>query len=251
MSRFKRKTRTALLGSLCVAAAVLVGPGGADALAQEPPRIREYVDLFTTKSPSTSTGRQLRIDHVNPHDPEAKPPALTHEFVELHPGTVFDTFAVPQCSASDPELLALGAAACPSDSVVGSGEIQLDTGLSDPFRIAMNDATVMNAPNQLIFFLESRDSPAPVRFVVRGKVEGNTLDVALPSPPGADGPTPTFEVLEFQNRSTVRDGRQLNFLTTPPTCPRSGYWTNRFTFTFWDGVVQTYASRSPCVGRRR
>jgi hypothetical protein len=232
-------------------AAVLVAPSGPDALAQEPPRIGEYVDLFTSKSPSASTGRQLRIDHVNPHDAEAKPPALTHELVELHPGTVFDTFAVPQCSASDPELLALGVAACPSDSVVGSGEIQLDTGLPDPFRIAVNDVTVMNAPNQLIFFLESRDSPAPVRFVVRGKVEGNTLDVALPSPPGTDGPTPTFEVLEFQNRSTVTDGRRLNFLTTPPTCPRSGYWTNRFTFTFWDGIVQTYASRSPCVGRRR
>jgi hypothetical protein len=47
-------------------------------------------------------------------------------------------------------------------------------------------------------------------------------------------------------RSTVRDGRQANYLTTPPTCPSRGYWINKVTYTYRDGVKQTAQSRSAC-----
>jgi hypothetical protein len=229
--------------AVCIAGLVAPGPvAGAD----EPPRIREYVHQFTSTAPGAASGLRLRVDHVNPSDPEGKPPALVHELVELHPGTVFDTFAVPRCSASDQELQALGPAACPSEAFVGSGEIHLDTGAPGPGRIQVNDVTLINAANELVVLLEGRGSPAPVRLVVRGRAEGNTLDVPIPSAPGADGPTPTFEVLTFDERSTVVDGRRLNYITTPRECPAGGHWTNHFTFTFWDGVAQTFASPSPC-----
>jgi hypothetical protein len=50
----------------------------------------------------------------------------------------------------------------------------------------------------------------------------------------------------FEPRSSVRGGAQANYITAPPECPDSGYWVNRITWTYRDGVEQTAESHSPC-----
>lgn len=233
-------------------AAALAATEEVGAVTDQPPRIRQFVDVLTSEAPGDSSGRRVVIDHVNPRDAEGKPPAIQHELIELHPGTVVDTFAIPQCTASDPELLLRGPAACPKGSIVGSGEIQVDTGIPGPFRIVVNDITLINAPNELIFSTRSRGTPVPIPFVVRETVAGNTFQLRFPALPGTppDGGAPTLEMLHFQNRSSVRNGRRRSYITTPPSCPASGHWTNRIRFTFRDGVAQTYADKSPCQRRR-
>ncbi len=230
---------------LTLAALALALPAVAGA-QQSKPRNAEYVDLFTTRTPDAGTGRRARTDLVNPDDPNAKPPPFSRVLVEFHPGTVFDTDAIPQCTASDPELLAQGPAACPQNTHVGTGELHLDTGFPDPFRIVVNDFTFINADEQLILLARTRDFGS--YFVVRGRLSGNKLDVELPPLPGTppDGGASTREILNLGNFSTVQNGQRRYYAKTPPTCPASRQWTNRVTYWFRDGVVQTFTTTSPC-----
>src|SRR4051794_40760671 len=66
--------------------------------------------VFTASRPGQSTGIGLAIDYVNPDDPDAKPPAVQRVVTRLQPGTSIDTTVPARCQASDPELMARGAA---------------------------------------------------------------------------------------------------------------------------------------------
>jgi hypothetical protein len=230
---------------VALVALALLAPGAS--AQQGGARNNLYVDLFTSQLPGTGSGRLARTDLVNPVDPAAKPPAVARVFVQLHPGARFDTFAVPQCKATDADLMSQGAAACPPNSLLGAGELDVDTGFPDPGRILANDLTFINAPNELI--LLAREKKSGGYLDARGKVAGNTLDVAVPLLPGTppDGGADTREILNIdRNLSSVQGGKRRHYLTTPPACPASGAWTNRVTFTFRDGVVQSYTASSPC-----
>ena len=205
-----------------------------------------YTDTFSSRVPGTGSARHASTDIVNPDDPSAKPPAVRRIFVELAPGSRMDTTAVTQCKASDPQLVAQGTAACPAASLLGQGEVDVDTGFPDPNRYLHNDFFFINAPDQLILLARNRSTGANVP--VRGKVEGNTLDVSLPPLPGTppDGGADTFEIINMGDASSVRDGRRVHYLTTPPSCPPTGVWTNRVTDTFADGVTQSFTTTTPC-----
>jgi hypothetical protein len=205
-----------------------------------------YSERFTTDVPGASTGRSYAIDWVNPDDPEAKPPAFSHLHVELAEGTRFDTSALPHCRASDAELMAAGARACPEESHVATDETVIDTGVAGPSRYATTDLLFFNNEDELVLIATIRDNGA--RVVLRAKVGENTIDLDVPMLPGTppDGGAAKRQRGTFHPRSTVTDGRQSNFLTTPPTCPESGFWVNRITWTYRDGVEQTAESRSPC-----
>ena len=210
------------------------------------PRMASYVDTFSSRVPGTGTARHASTDIVNPDDRSAKPPAVRRILVELAPGSRMDTTAVTQCKASDPELVAQGTGACPRESLLGQGEVDVDTGFPNPNRYLYNDFFFINAPDQLILLARNKSTGANVP--VRGKVEGNTLDVSLPPLPGTppDGGADTFEIINMADASSVRDGRRVHYLTTPPSCPASGVWANRVTDTFADGVTQSFTATTPC-----
>jgi hypothetical protein len=214
--------RKAAMIVLAAAVAGLVAPAAVP--AQEPPRLCEYVDVFTAETPDTSTGRLVRTNIDNPRDPGGKPPAFSRVVIDFHPGTRFDTFAVAQCRASDAELMASGPGACPRASLVGDGRVDVDTGFPGQLRIIANDVTLINAPRELILLFRPRDTGGYVP--VRGKLSGSRLEVDSPPLPGAppDGGASTREILNVQSRP--------GYITTPPTCPPSGSWTNRVTYTF-------------------
>ena len=123
------RRRATIWGTATLAAIGVVGPAGA---VSEPPR-QTYAERFTTDVPGASTGRSYLIDWVNPADPQGKPRSFSHLRVELAEGTSFDTSALPYCQASDAELTAAGASACPRESRVADDESVIDTGVPGHF----------------------------------------------------------------------------------------------------------------------
>ena len=211
----------------------------------EPPR-QTYNDRFTTEVPGASAGRAYAIEWVNPADPEGRPHSFSHLHVELADGARFDTSAIPYCEASDAELMAAGASACPPESKVATDETLIDTGFPAPGRYFTSDFVFFNNKDELILLATVREIGA--RVVLRAQVGENTIDLDVPMLPGTppDGGAAKRQIGQWDPRSSVRDGRQVNYLTTPPTCPASRFWVNRVTYTYRDGVKQTAESKSPC-----
>ena len=188
----------------------------------------------------------LSIDYVNPADPSAKPPAVRRVVTELATGASYDTGAPELCTASDPELMAVGASACPEGSVVGEGVITVDTGFPGPNRIITSDTTFLNNTDELIFLNTERQSRG--RVVVRSEVGERTVTSESPPLPGTPpdgGAIDTVQIEEFQISREV-DGVVRNYITTPESCPPRGFWVNSVHFTYFDGVTQVVETRSPC-----
>jgi hypothetical protein len=210
---------------------------------------------YTTTTPSAATGSVLSIDWVNPNDPNAKPYAIKTLIVQFAPGSTLDTSVPEQCKASDAQLEAEGAAACPPASQVASGTIVTDSGgNAGPFpRFIDVAATNFNNQGEVIGIGDATNAPivpGVTRTVTRSQVTGNSFSTDFPafrtgSPP--DGFN-ALKSLRVTAAAIARDGRAYG--RTPATCPASGSWTNKLTFVYQDGVTQTVLSDSPCTSPR-
>jgi hypothetical protein len=234
---------------LLLAAAIVVVGVPPPALGQTAPRQTATL-VFDQQRPAQSTGVSLAIDYVNPDDPAAKPPAVQKVVMELAPGTAIDDSVPALCQATDQELVAKGPEACPAESKVGGGEIDIDTGIAGPARILRNNVTTLNNRAQLILLLESQTSP-PRRLVVRAAVQGATITSEVPPTPG--GPPDGFSAvkrvrLRLEPRVTGDQANLKHYVTTPTACPTRGAWSNKLTFTYRDGLSDTVVSSSPCTG---
>lgn len=204
----------------------------------EAPR-QTYSERFTTDVPGSSTGRMYTIDFFNPDDPEGKPHSFSHLHVELAEGARFDTSAIAQCKASDAELMAAGPSGCPAESQVAIDETVVDTGFPGPGRYATTDILFFNNEAELVLVATVRESGA--RVILRAQLGENTIDLDVPMLPGT--PPDGGAAKSQRGRWEARPG----FLTTPPSCPESGFWVNRITWTYRDGTEQTAESKSPCT----
>lgn len=241
-------------------AAVALGVAGAGvAVAQaQGPGVRQTIVFgFDQDRPRTGTGVRIEIDYLNPDDPDAKPPAVQTVVETLAPGSRIDTSVPERCDASDTELIAAGAAACPAGSRVGGGEVALDTGIPGPGRIIETDVTEFNNTGEVILLFEPVEAGS-TRFVSRAPIDGRTITAGAPPLPG--GPPDGFTALKrvrltLDAISTVAGGKTRSYVTTPRSCPVTGSWTNEISFTYRDGESQSATSDSPCVaanpGRRR
>jgi hypothetical protein len=207
----------------------------------------------TEEATGVSSGYRLSIDYFQPGDPNAKPPAVQQIVQELPPGTRLDTAAVPRCAASDQQLMAQGAGACPEATKVGGGVLEADTGTETPLfpRVLVNDVSFFNAPNdQLILFTQSTNTPGPpIRTSGRVTIEGTRLTSMVPPVPTSAPPNQNLAIKKVRVALDARSGPDGTFLTTPETCPASGRWTTKATFTYYDGVSQTVTSETPCTAR--
>jgi hypothetical protein len=235
-----------MLRRASTATALAVVALAAQASAVSEPSRQTYSERFTTDVPGAATGRAYAIDWVSPDDPEGKPPAFSHLHVELAEGARFDTSALPHCEASDAELMASGPSGCPAESKVASDVTVIDTGFPGPPRYATTDILFFNNENELVLVATVRENGA--RVILRAKLGERTIDLDTPILPGTlpEGGAAKSQRGEWYALSSMRDGKQLAFLTTPPTCPASGFWVNRITWTYRDGVEQTRESRTPC-----
>lgn len=200
---------------------------------------------FDQQAPQRSTGLTLAIDYVNPSDAEAKPYAVSKTIIALPPGTAFDHGAVERCEATDQELMLGGAGACPAGSVVGGGELDLDTGIEGPARVVASDVTMLNNEGELILLLEPKNG-LPAKIVARSVIEGSTITTEVKPIPG--GPPDGYTAIKRVRLTIPARG---HYITTPPTCPATGAWTTAITFEYRAGTAQTVRSDSPCTTVRR
>lgn len=234
-----------MTGAIAAALIAVALPSLASA-GEHVPR-QTFALTFTTERPAAPTGFSEAIDYVNPDDPAGKPPAAQRIVVRLADGTLVDTSAPQQCEAPDPALIAQGAGACPPGSVVGGGEVDLDTGLLGPARIIRSDVTLLNNEGEVIFLFEQRDNGT--RVVSRAKVEGSSFTTEVPPIPGGppDGFTAIDRVaLEVDAVSRSRGQSTASYITTPRSCPEGGGWIHTGTFAYRDGVTQVVEGASPC-----
>ena len=159
-------------------------------------------------------------------------------------GSAIDTSVPARCTASEPELMLRGADACPEGSRVGGGELDLHTGAF----VSHDRVTLLNNEDELIFLTTPADAPV-ISVVTRARIQPDgSIVTTVPPVPGIPPPDP-FTALDrvAVALDTVVDDAGRGYITTPPTCPASGGWTWRASFTYRGGVTETAESTSPCT----
>ncbi len=230
--------RAGAIVAVVAAAAAVLTPG-----AQAGDRA-DYKQMFTTSVPGTPTGTDTQILYKNPSDPNAKPIPVRREVFTFPAGTTHDESVVPDCNASDVEIMLFGKSACPPESWVGGdlGDTMM-TGFPGAGESALDVDGWDDAGDTVLF---GRDHASGIGFVTRARREGRVITVEVPRSPG--GPPDGQSALRRVHH--VFPARSLGtraHLRTPPTCPRRGVWTFKAHFTFADGVVEEDVYRMPCM----
>ncbi len=244
-----------LLACLVAAAGALVAAWAGVALAEGEPSRQTSRYTLSAKLPSQSTSERFRFDYVNPDDTAAKPPAVRRVETILPHGARYDTSVPGSCTASDAELMARGAEACPADSAIGGGVVTVDTGVPGEGRIVTADVQFFNnaedPDGEFIYLNTVRGSGA--RTVIRADVtlRRTITEVdALPGTPPDGGAIDTADV-QVADVSRVVNGRRRNYITTPRRCPSDRRWVARVSFTYEDGVTQTVPTANRCSRRAK
>jgi hypothetical protein len=227
----------ATAGALIVAAAL-----GTTTASAESGRLADFTVAFSTHAPSAPTGMAVHVQFHRADDPGAKPSPLRSAVIALPSGLRFDTTAVPQCTASDDEIRALGSDACPKDTELTVGQLTGTTGFGPPADPLAGDDHVFNGQDQLIEIITSPGGSASPAFD-RLTVSGSTLTAHPPMLPGGppDGET---AVRSIDFAIPVRSAAGKSLITTAPDC--TGSWTTTGRFGFADGSSDTVGSGAPC-----
>lgn len=227
--------------AVAAATAALCGAAAVPAAAERG-RLADFTLRLSSTAPDTPSGMAVDIVFHRENDPDAKPSALESAVLRGPAGLRFDTTTRPECMATDEELRALGAEACPDETRLTVGRFSAMTGF--PADLPPGDLHVFNGPDQLIEVITGRDGSASPAFD-RITIEGSTLTA---HPPDAPGGPPEFRTsvraLDYRIPVLTRAAKAL--IRTPPTCPAEGRWTTVATFGFFDGTTDTVASRTPC-----
>lgn len=242
----RRVVRTGLLIQLLLAAS---GIWAGVALAEPVSGPHQTIDQqFTTIRTNSPTGFSFEGTYHAAGDPAGYPPYMRRMVSYNPPGLRYDTSVPERCAASDLELAALGPAACPAGSRLGGGTTT--TAFVGRFPSTVDVDLFNNANEQIIL----AHSPF-LATVARGQIHPDgSVEFASPTcypslePPGC----PADTVLQLHSAITVapytrtEGGVVRSYLTTPPGCPRTGYWQTPMTFWWADGSVDTVVTRQPC-----
>jgi hypothetical protein len=194
---------------------------------------------FGNPAPGRQSGLKLDLRYLDAEDADAKPPTVSELLLRLPDGTRIDTTAVPACQASDAEIQLLGRDACPPESLIGTGTLEVYLGApGDP---QTTDLALFNAPGQILEVLLFEGSNVTVAlehlFVKDGSIRARPAQV----PPGAP-PESRVAASHIVWDVPARGG----YLTTPPTCPRSGKWRTEGEFAFADGSTAKAGGTQAC-----
>ncbi len=214
------------------------------AAAQPQAQVYESFKLrYTTKATDTRSGLALAVRQRDTQ-PGQQPPTVRRSVFKLTRGTSFDTGAIPRCGASDPEIQAGGAAACPPASRLGKGEADVFLGATGELTL---DVTAFNARRELILVLTSPSTGAVIR-VIRARIRRSVVTAVFPKLPLAGG----FEaaLTRFELRVRPKGTLRRPWVATPARCPSSGRWRVYYTATYDEPVgPQTVRDASRCRSR--
>ena len=239
-------------GKLLVVCAVVVLPSPAAAAPVDFPH-GTIDQTLTTKRPNAPTGLHFVGTYHAAGNPDAPPPYMRK--MTFSGGPSRDTSVPERCTASDAELAASGAAACPEGSRLGAGTSEGLFMGSFPTKVELD---VFNDTGEQIIVVRSPGLATVSRGQIRpdGSVEFAS-PTCFPSHAGcpADNSLQLSSDVELPPYVVKRNGKTLSYLTTPAKCPKSRHWTTTVRFWWSDGSEDTAAIRQPCkrpkVKRRR
>jgi hypothetical protein len=243
----RQGTRVGALVALLSAAAIAV-PAAAAAEPVSGPH-ETVDDQLTTTQPNAASGFSYHGTYHAAGDPSGNPPYMRRMVFYNPAGLRYDTSVPDRCTASDVELAVRGAAACPPGSRLGGGTSTTAFMGQFPSTLAVD---FFNNTNQQIILARSPGLSTVARGRIRsdGSVEFAS-PTCFPAPPG--GRCPVDDVLQLESSiavpayTKVVSGIVRSYLTTPATCPASGYWQNPVRFWWADGSVDTVVTRNPCT----
>src|SRR4051794_13720637 len=168
--------RTGVALAMTVAIAAIIAPR-----ASAGTRV-DYKQMFTTPIPGNSTGTDTRLFYKNPNDPSAKPIPVRREVFTFPAGTTYDESVVPDCTASDAEIMLLGKSACPPESWTGEGIGDTTmSGFPGAGETALDVDGWDQAGDTVLF---GRDHATGIGFVTRAQRKGQVVTVEVPRSPG-------------------------------------------------------------------
>jgi hypothetical protein len=202
----------------------------------------DYKQTFTTSIPGKSAGTDTQILYKNPTDPKAKPSPIRQEVFTFPAGTTYDETVVPDCKASDMEILLQGTSACPAASRLGGsiGDTAM-TGFPGPPETPV-DVDGWDQHGDLVLW--GRDHQFGIGAVTHAVRKGQTVTVNVPVEPGA--PPDGGSLRRVHHVFPARSAGKRAYMRTPRKCPKSRRWTFRARFTFADGAVERDVYRMPC-----
>ena len=232
--------RTGSIFAAVAAAAAVAAPS-----AQAGPRA-DYQQMFTSPVPGTSAGTDTQILYKHPDDPNAKPIPVRREVFTFPAGTTYDESVVPDCKATDAEIMLLGRGACPPDSWIGGSQGDtMMTGFEGSTETPLDVDAWDDGGDARLF---GRDHASGIGFVTRAHREGQVVTVEVPRTPGGP-PDGEGALRRIHHVFPARSLGGRAYLRTPATCPKSGVWTFTAQFTFADGAVENDVHQMPCVKR--
>lgn len=230
----------ALLASLFVAVAAAGSPFFDVTFVYEP----------TSRTPGADSGAHVLLVYSDPGAPNQKPKVARRVTIVYPKGTRLDTSRRPRCHATDAQLRQLGRAACPSDTQLGIGQVEVTSGLGTP-PMELDEAT-FNAPGEFIEVITLKGTNVVVA-VEREHVHGRTATTepapscVPPGQPPSCAPFGEFAVTRFEVFAPPNGIKVTrSTLVLPPTCPRTGFWTFEMRFRFADGTRAHRFSYAPC-----
>jgi len=228
-------------GAIALAAVCAAWPAAAAAEPVSGPH--ETIDnRYTTTQPNAPTGFSFSGTYHAAGDPSGDPPYMRS--MTFHPpaGFRYDTSVPDRCTASDLQLQLEGPSACPDGSRLGGGTARgkfmgQETEL---------EVLVFNNEGEQVMVIESPF----IRTVSRGRFEPDgTITYRSPTCYPALVTCPTDNALQLGSSVSsppyVRAGRA--YTTTPPKCPKSGYWQGPVEFAWADGTGETVVTKQPCT----
>ena len=202
---------------------------------------------LTTAQPNAPSGFVYEARYHAANDPSARPPYMRKMIFDNQSGLRYDTSVPDRCTASDLELALRGPDACPPGSRLGEGSTETAFGDGEAQDTRLD---FFNNTNEQIILARS----PIVTTVARGKIHPDgSVEFASPTcwPTVQPAGCPVDTVLQIASKMNVpayTRGKR-SWLTTPRTCPKSGFWRNTIRFWWADGTEDAVVVKNRCSRR--
>ena len=213
---------------------------------------------FGTKKPGRATTFSAVLSSTDPtNSAHNNAPDPARKVVLAFPkGTIVDSKAAPQCSASA-STLSSNPSACKSSTIIGTGSASANTTFASVGDIQATVTAYNATGKRLLFYIKPAPGAPAQPFTITANISGskssgfklttNPPPNCLPpgTPPSCsngEAPLQTFKLNTMKRKS----GKHVLF-TTPKTCPKSKNWKLTATITFKTDGTKTYSATSPCT----